>query len=228
MKPLAWWVLLGAVFLIACGRGGSGEEQQDPARLLREAQAAVARVSSFSFKLSHENGTTPLPLNLNLISAEGEVAIPDRLAADVQARTVPLNVSVKVIGIGESLWITNPFTRRWELLPGASARDFADPAALMSSAVAAMRDVAYAGKAEVNGVRTHHLRGTLDSAVLAEKTSLAEPGFTLTVDVWLGQGDLLPRRLRLAGRLTAREAENIVRQVDFSRFNAAVDIRPPQ
>ena len=69
-----------------------------------------------------------MPLNLELVSAEGDVVVPDKLAADVKSEGARrINVSVKVIGIGDKTWVTNPFTRNWQSLPGATLKDIADP-----------------------------------------------------------------------------------------------------
>jgi hypothetical protein len=84
------------------------------------------------------------------------------------------------------------------------------------------------GQEEVNGERTNHLAGRLDSAVLALSIGSAEPGSVVSVDVWVDTDDSLPRRARLSGRFSPREPENIVRQIDFSRFNQPVNIQAPE
>ena len=105
LAAIAFVLLLAALPGAACGGGGSDDAAQvDAAKTLAEARAAVERATSFHFKLSHENGATPLPiLNLGLVSAEGDVAIPDRLAADVQAKAATLNVSLLLMAFIELL-----------------------------------------------------------------------------------------------------------------------------
>ena len=56
----------------------------------------------------------------------------------------------------------------------------------------------------------------------------AQPGYTANVEAWIGQRDSLPRRVRLSGQLSEDEPKDIVRQIDLSRFDAPVDIRPPE
>ena len=80
---------LGLAFLAvlaACGGGGDTPPPADPEQVLRRAAERLKDVKSFHFSLGHENGTTAMPLNLDLVSAEGDVAVPDRLAADVVAK----------------------------------------------------------------------------------------------------------------------------------------------
>ena len=91
-----------ALLLIACsGDGTEPDTTVDPATLLQRAAAAVQDAGTFHFKLTHENGTTPLPLNLQLVSAEGDFQVPDKLAGGRSSAKAPggINVSVKVIAI---------------------------------------------------------------------------------------------------------------------------------
>src|SRR3989304_331711 len=54
-------------------------------------------------------------MGLERVSAEGGVAPPDRLQAEVRAKAMgSVSVTVNVVGIGERAWVTNPFTRQWQ------------------------------------------------------------------------------------------------------------------
>ncbi len=217
--------LLLALLLTACG-GDEEPAEPPPQEVLERAVAAVGQLRTFHFKLTHENGATPMPLNLQLTTAEGDFVAPDRLAAEVKAKAGPVSASVKVIAIGERTWITNPFSRAWQTL-NASARDIADPRALVEAVVGGLQGVALDGRSDVNGAETYHLKGTLPSEALRSALSVARPGRTLAVDLWIGVEDGLPRRARLSGPLATGEAENIVRQIDFSAFDESVEIRAP-
>src|SRR3972149_5194539 len=96
--------------------GGDGEGEAPPAdEIVAKAAAAAGGLRSFHFRLDHENGTTPILMGLELVSAEGEVAPPDRLQAEVRAKAMgSVSVTVNVVGIGERAWVTNPFTRQWQ------------------------------------------------------------------------------------------------------------------
>ena len=56
----------------------------------------------------------------------------------------------------------------------------------------------------------------------------AKPGNNVAIEVWVGIDDNLPRRARLSGKLSDQDADNVVRQVDLSKFGSAVDIQPPE
>src|SRR5580765_5104872 len=101
------FLLCAFVLVAACGGSSkpSGSQSVTAESVLSNATAALAKVKSFHFHITHENGTTPMPLGLQLVDAEGDVAVPDKLAADVKAKAGPVSVSVKVIGIGDDTWI---------------------------------------------------------------------------------------------------------------------------
>jgi hypothetical protein len=200
----------------------------DPQALLTLSLEKFEEAGTFHFRLTHENGTTPLPLNLQLVSAEGDFEIPGKLAADVRARAAgSLNVSVKVIAIDNQTWITNPFTRDWQRLPGASLRDLADPGTLVSSILPNLTGATVNEGGKVDGVDTYRVDGTLDSGELREALGFARAGHSVGVEVWIGVEDSLPRRIRLSGRLVSDEDEHVVRQVDLTRFGEPVQINPP-
>jgi hypothetical protein len=196
--------------------------------VLEQSAQRSAEVTSFHFILTHENGSTPLPLNLDLESAEGDVVVPDQLKAAVDAEAVGINVSVDVVGIGDRTWVTNPFTRGWEELPGTNIRDFADPAALVSGLLPAITDPQLTEGDSVDGVETHLVTGSIDSGALQDALGIAEPGQTVEVEAWIGVDDLLPRRVRLIGPLSTADSADVVRQVELSRFDEPVEIMPPE
>lgn len=229
MTRLLVLALCLTALLVACRKEAPDvpDPAVDPATLLQRSAAAVQEARTFHFKLTHQNGTTPLPLNLQLVSAEGDFQIPGRLAADVRARAAGVNVSVKVVAIDNQTWLTNPFTRDWQRLPGASLRDLADPGTLVTSLLPKVVNPTLGEGSEIDGVDTLKIEGTIDSGELRDALSFARPGHSVQVEVWIGAEDSLPRRLILTGRLVSDEDDDVQRQIDLSRFGAAVQINPP-
>jgi hypothetical protein len=227
-------LLIPAICLLALLPGCSKDKAEqpdtsvDPATLLQRSAAAVQDAGTFHFKLTHENGSTPLPLSLQLVSAEGDFQIPGKLAADVRAKAAgSINVSVKVVAIDNQTWITNPFTRDWQRLPGASLRDLADPGTLVTMLLPKVQNPTVSDGGEVDGVSTLKVEGTIDSGELRDALGFARAGHNVKVEAWIGAEDSLPRRIRLYGRLVSDEAENVQRQIDLSRFGEPVQINPP-
>jgi hypothetical protein len=221
-------VLLAALLLACGGDDGAPATDEDPVDLLARSAAAVEGLTSFHFRLTHQNGSTPLPLNLALETAEGDVAIPGRLSAEVEADAAgSIPVSVNIIAIEDETWITNPFNREWQRLPGASVRDFADPEALVRSLVAAVEEPRADGGGTIDGVRTVKLVASIDAGLLRAALGIARAGNEVRVEAWIGAEDALPRRIRIVGPLSSIEDPDVSRQIDLSRFGEPVDISPP-
>jgi hypothetical protein len=214
----------------ACGgdEDGDGGAEISAEDALMRTEEAWQNVRSFHFRLTHENGSTEIPLNLQLTTAEGDFVLPDRLRAEVEAEAGNIDVSVNAIAIGDRTWITNPFTRRFQSLSGTiSLRDIFDPAELVATAIGSIRNATIVGQESVDGVPSYRIRGELDSAVLTEALGIVEPGQVLEVELWSGVEDGLPRQVRLEGPLNPDEEADIARELRLSRFNETVDIQPP-
>jgi hypothetical protein len=227
MKWLLALVLAASLAVACSGASGDKGDATDVTKLLDDAQAATANVRSFHFKLSHENGTTPIILNLGLDSAEGDYVVPDGLQAKVKAKQGPIGVSVDVISLGGRTWITNPFTGRWQSLPDVKLADFADPGKLVTVLLANLRDPRIEKQTEIDGAQTYEVHGSIDAGKLEDGLPVAEPGQPVNVVIWIGVDDKLPRRARIEGRLSSLEDDKIVRIIDVSRFDESVEIKPP-
>jgi hypothetical protein len=227
--------------VVACGgdkQSDSGSAaatptRPDPAVLARQAADKVEALTSFHFLVEHENGGTPIVLNLNMTRAEGDIVKPDRLRADVEATAAQLgnaNVKVKVVNVGDRAVITNPFnTRQWVPLPGENRlADIFDPAAGTTAALRSARDLQITGEETIGGVRVWRLEGTVDAEALsAVAPAIAEPGYIARGTVWVGQSDPLVHRVRLEGALGSKDPPNIVRKIDLSKFDENVSIELP-
>jgi hypothetical protein len=229
-----WLFLLGALCLLplACGDGGKKEPTSGPlppaADVLAGAVQRAATMKTFHFRLEHENGASPIPLGLGLETAEGNVIVPDRLWAKLEAKAGTQPVRVEVIGIGDEGWITNPFNRQWQPLPsGTTIKDVFDPTQGIDAVANSLENAEVIAEESVGGVVTYHVEGTIDSAKLEAAAPIAEPGFTVKVKVWIGKDDPLIRRIRLEGPIASGEPENIVRKLDISKFDEPVTIEPP-
>ena len=221
--------LLVTALAVSCG--GDEEKAEGP---LPSAEEAVTRlveranaVESFHFKLDHEGGLSPIPLGLKLKTAEGDIAVPDRLKAKIEAQNGAV-VNVDIIGIGDKAWMTNPFSRQWQELPsGVTIRNIFDPAAGIRAVTATLKSVSVAPGEEVAGVVTYRIEGDVDSAVLEAAAPIAEPGLTVHVVAWVDREDFTIRRIRLEGPFSPDEPAGIVRILELSRFDEPVQIEPP-
>lgn len=241
---LAALLVMLAIVLAACGNDDAGDEGQtgaasatpaapDPATLAMQAADSIEAVKSMHFLLQHENGGTPIVLNLEMTRAEGDLVKPDRLRADVEAVARQLgnaNVKVKVVNVGDKAVITNPFnTRQWVPLPGSNRlADIFDPGAGTTAALRAAKDLRIAGEETLNGVKVWRLEGNVDATALsAVASTIAAPGYTAKGIAWIGQAKPLVYRVRLEGPLGPDDPPNIVRIIDLSKFDENVTIELP-
>lgn len=225
-------VVLAVFFAVACGGGDDEDADGAPlppaAEVLSELVARVDELETFHFRLEHENGTSPIPLGLDLETAEGDVIVPDRMSAEISAKADEATVQVDVIGVGDEGWMTNPFSRDWQPLPeGTNIRDVFNPAAGVKAIVGALADVEVLKEEEVGGASSYLIEGQVDSGVLEAAAPIAEPGLTVVVKAWVGVDDSLPRRIRLEGPFAPGEPEDIVRKLEMSEFDEPLSIEPP-
>jgi len=226
-------LLAGLALAAACGGGGE-KAAPTPATLppadeiLPKVVERVGAVKSFHFRLEHENGLSPMPLDLKLKTAEGDVQVPDRMKAKLEADVAGALLRVEVVGIGEEGWMTNPFSREWQPLPaGTTISAIFDPAAGIQAVAGSLQDVRVVGVEKVGGDNTYLLEGQIDSGVLKAAVPIAEPGLTVNVKVWVGVDDYNIRQVRLEGPFASGEPENIVRILILSNFDEPVSIEPP-
>jgi hypothetical protein len=227
-------MLLGALALAAACGGGGEEAAPTPATLpqaeeiLPKVVERVGAVKSFHFRLEHENGLSPIPLGLKLRTAEGDISVPDRMRAELEADAGGALVRVEVIGIGDQGWMTNPFSRQWQPLPkGTTISAIFDPAAGIQAVARSLQEVRLAGVEKVGGDNTYLLEGKVDSGVLEAAAPIAEPGLTVNVKVWVDVEEYTIRQVRLEGPFAPGEPENIVRILFLSKFDEAVSIESP-
>jgi hypothetical protein len=227
-------MLLGALALAAACGGGGEEASPTPATLpqadevLPKVVERVGALKSFHFRLEHENGLSPIPFDLKLKTAEGDVQVPDRMQAKLEADVAGALLRVEVIGIGEEGWMTNPFSHEWQALPeGTSISAIFDPAAGIQAVASSLQEVRVAGVEKVGGDNTYLLEGQVDSGVLEAAAPIAEPGLTVNVKVWVDVEDYTIRQVRLEGPFAPGEPENIVRILSLSKFDEPVSIEPP-
>jgi hypothetical protein len=223
------------VILSACGGGGGGGTPTSTGTLppavsvLPAAVQAFSSLQTFHFSLAHENGTSPIPNGLQLVSADGDVIVPDRMDANIEAKVGDQTVKVEIIGVGDQGWMTNPFNRQWQPLPsGTTIKDIFDPAQGVKAIIGSLQNAQVVGQEKVGGAQTWHVKGSVQSDVLTVPVPIARPGLTVGIEVWIGVDDSLIRQVYLEGPIAPGEPDNIVRQLALSDFGENVTIEAPQ
>src|SRR5579884_1271647 len=98
------------------------------ADIMSNASDALRNVRSVHFKLTSNGGMMAIGTGLAARSIEGDVIRPDRLKATVVSTFGSLTVTLGFMIVGTRAYITNPITKRWEEMPGATgAPNLLDP-----------------------------------------------------------------------------------------------------
>ncbi|MGA2286283.1 MAG: LppX_LprAFG lipoprotein [Dehalococcoidia bacterium] len=226
---------VAAALLTACGGGGGSNKPAttgplpQPDAVLSKAVDAFQGMKTFHFRLEHDNGGTQIPPGLTLITADGDVIVPDRMSAKLDAKAGQQSVNVQVIGVGDQGWITNPFSRQWQPLPsGTSIKDIFDPAQGVKAVIGSLQNAQVTGEETVDGTLCYRIEGSVASEVLQAAAPIAKPGLTVGIKVWIGEDDSLIRQVYLIGPLAPDEPSNIVRRLMLSKFGEDISIDAPQ
>ena len=232
-RLIAATAVVGFVLLLAaCGGSETPTPAPSPtvtaAEALERAAAAVDALKSFEFLLTHENGGSAIALGLEMTEAEGEIIMPEKMHAKVKAQSGGIKVNVDVIAIGDAVWITNPFDRKWMELPGGiSGNDLFNPSTGVSSALRGVTSPTIVGIETIDETEAMLVQGTIDASKLQSFAPAAEAGLPVVVKAWLRTSDFVPLRLRLEGPLSVSEPANLARQLDLASFDEEFDIEQP-
>ena len=71
------------------------------------------------------------------------------------------------------------------------------------------------------------LSGRLEASDLEKFLPIAEKGYTLKGTAWIGRDDHLLYRVRMEGASGPDDAANVVRKLDFSRYDQPIKIELP-
>ncbi len=229
-RPAVLVLLLVAVaggLVVSACRGGSGDSDADAADVLKRGAERMDRVKSFHFDLTHENGTSQIVRNLQMVSATGDVVPPDRLRLDAKAKAGPLNIAVGIIAIPGASYITNPLTGRWEQ-EQISVSQFFDPATGVTALMRAATNPRVTGTEKVEGRNVYRIEASVDSGDLALFASGAAPGRAMTARAWVGVDDPVLVRVEIEGAVSDGEPANLVRRLTLSKWDEPVQISAPQ
>lgn len=224
-----------ATVAFACGGDDDDSDDTPPAdvdarAVMAAAADTLAALDSFHFRLTHENGSTPIVFDLGLQTADGNIAAPDKLQADIEAERGAIRIEVEVISIGEDIWLTDPFgSGTWQRIEeGIAIRDIFAPDEGIPELLRGAVDARVTGSERIDGVPTYRIEAEVDAADIESLAPVAEPGVIVPVTVWIGQDDSLLRRARLEGPINNEEGDDIRRQIELSGFDEPVTIEPPE
>jgi hypothetical protein len=227
---LSFLILIIFMFLMlpACSEEEPTSQSPSAQEIIRESINKMNVISSFHFELIHEGGRTPIAMGLELDEAIGDVAKPDRLKTNIIAALGGMLVKVEVVTIGATTYMTNPLTKKWELIPGEfSAISIFDPNAGITAILEDMSNPSKVEGEEENVANSYHIKGKIPSESLRPITLSSVEGVNVIVDVWIDTENFLINQIRVEGQITETEKPGIIRILKLSNYNQEVDIESP-
>ncbi len=219
LTPLIALTLLA----VACGGPNAPSAQQ----LISNAQKALQKVKSYHFTLKADNpgqGST-----LAIQSADGDVLVPDKLAANAAALVFGQAVQVKYIAIGNQQYLTDPITGRWQKSSGLiDPRALSDPNTGIGAILGHIQNPSAPTDSSVNNTSCWSTGGKLDAKYLQGIVgSQAKAGSLVDATTCIGKDDNLPYLIRLTGIATEGDSAKTVRTFTFSKYNENITINAP-
>ncbi len=196
------------------------------ADLLERSGDAMGELETFHFRLEHNRGGgTPLAETLIVTEAEGDVVSPDRISVDFTGTLGSFAVRSSLVTIGEDSYMTNPLNGAWEEVPAeVSPLAFFDPRSGIGAMMAQMRNPSLASQSE----SAFRVDGDLRVGALEPILGTAAAGDAVQLKLTIGADTLFLERAVIEGRVTASEADGVVRTIILSGFNEPVSIEPPR
>jgi lipoprotein LprG len=196
--------------------------------IISKSSEKMESINSFHFVLDQVGGGTPIATGLEMTSAVGDVVKPDRLGTTISGLLSGMFIEVQIITVNEEIYMTNPVTGKWELLPAQfNILGVFDPNNGIAAIMKGIADLTKLDDEKMGGVVCYHLSGSIDSTVLRPIIVNSVEGVTIHTEVWIGEEDFLVRNIKLEGKITEAEAEGIIRTLELSNFNEEVSIEIP-
>jgi hypothetical protein len=198
-------------------------------QLFAALQKNFRSVSSFHVVMQVDNPGQASTSQIQIRAADGDVVMPDKVKAQATVMLSGQSVTVNLISIGSTQFITDPITGQWRVVKGVL-----DPSTLTNPNTGI---ISLAGKVQhatapssdaVNGVPCWLVTGKLDAKYIAFLTGGGVPaGTMLTTTICVGMSDSLPYEVKVTGIAAVGDNANTARTFFLSNYNQHVSITAP-
>jgi len=223
-------VLLAVAVLVGASTGCGGEDEAGPSPedVVRESVTATEAVQTFHFTIDSQ-GIPRSASGLQLLGAEGDVVVPDRVRADVSGTFAGAPLTTQLVAIGDDVWIKDPLLGRWRKIDvGTMPALLLDPVEGVLGVMRRVVELSDEGTEEVGGVATRRLHGTVDAADVAPLVAVSPGEGQVEATLWIGEEDRVLRRVEVTGAVANNEPEGARRVVEISRIDEPVTIERPE
>jgi hypothetical protein len=219
--------VLALVLLAACG---GSQAPVDPARTLRDAATAMAKLTTVKANLKFTKGAITFQ-GFTLVGAKTSVRLPGDSDTIYTVKQQDLAISLEVVIAGGHVYLHLPFSTYQEMQGSQAAAipDLAklfDPTTGLPAIIPAGRNISDVGADKVDGADVEKINATYSADQLRSMFAQLTSSVDVNAVVWVGVSDHLIRKAQLDGAFGDGGKEAAV-EVDISGFNAAVNIAPP-
>lgn len=217
--------LVLVLLLVGCGGGSGNSTAPSAQQLIKDAQAAIQKVSSYHFNLKAQNIGTSSQLPIQ--SADGDIVVPDKLQATANVIFGGANVQAQMIAIGDKQYLN--ILGGWQQTTGLlDPRVLSNPQTGVAAILGQMKNPSTPTDSNSDGTPCWSISGKLDASYLAGITGGGAPAGTQDdVKVCIGKSDNLPYLIVITGIATQGDTAQTVRTFKLSKFNETITITAP-
>jgi hypothetical protein len=199
-------------------------------QIISEMQKNFRTVTAFHVNMKTDNLGAASDGTFQIRSADGDVLMPDKVKAQANVLLSGQVVTINLISIGSTQYITDPITGQWRVVTGIlNASTLTNPNTGIISLASKLTGLSTPVQDSVNGTPCWRINGELDSSALAFLTGGGLPaGTMLATSVCAGAADGLPYQLTVTGQAAKSDTPQTVRSFTISNYNENVTITAPQ
>jgi len=220
-----------AVLMLALTVGCSGQQPAvDPARTLRDAGAAMAKLNTVTATLKFTKGPITFQ-GFTLVGAKTSVRLPADSDTIYTVKQQDFTISLEVVISGGHVYLHVPFSTFQELTGNEAAAipDLAklfDPSGGLPAVIPLGRNPKSAGADKVGDVGVEKINATYSGSQVSGMLPQLNSNVDVNAQLWVGSADHLIRKAVLDGAFGDAGKQSSV-EVNIAGFNSAVNITPP-
>ena len=225
--------LLLAVAMVACSQQPTATPAPtptpvDPKAELRRTVDRLLALESVSFVLDQTVGATLLTPGVEMTRAYGSVGIPGRFDVTVEALVGNLYVELGMASLDGTSYMTNPITGQWAEVPAeAIPINLLTLGSTLAGIVESVAAPELLGETNLEDLHVYHIRGDILSENLKELVPGADPGYSVTLEMWMERENGTLRRATILGQVTDDDVPDALRVLTLDDINQPVTIEPP-
>lgn len=200
-------------------------------QVLATLQKNFRMVTSFHVVMKTDNlGAATGDNQIQIRTADGDVLMPDKVKAQANVLLSGQAVTINLISVGDTQYITDPITGQWRVVKGVlNASTLTNPNTGIISLASKLQKVTGPTADTVNGTPCWRVNGLLDAKYLAFLTGGGVPaGTMLQTSLCAGKADALLYELTVVGQATKSDTPQTTRKFEISNYNETISITAPK